>query len=1043
MTDVNTLLKQVGNIEGRIVELQESKNKGSQKIADETRDIKSRFLALKDTAEKCLTEVNSIIVNVCYIYSNVLLFNAGKLYLHRQLQQVEEFNSENCFSVLDKNIASLKTSLASLVLRKGDENSNCQLLCRSYQTIYEINLKAMEICALAVDKAKNKFVEASNSIDEELKAIEAQKQELLFKLNQIAGTLPSPDELFLDRAELIDEYPTEIKIPLAYSSVMAKGVNSGNNMSGKVSSVLEWNLSREGVLHISAGKNGFNSLQFMDFITNILLRCLYVYPAASKRILLCDNLSDARVISFAGALSDSVSSLFLNGKKTVMTENSETDIASAISGINDLISRRLVLLGRTKCENILRYNAENQDNIQPLIFVLLHGYPHGYLPSAEAITSALKNGREAGVYYIVTSDSSVVASEDWGSRRIPEIKTVADINCVFSIANDKPTVSDGKIEYLSDMRGVNFNSAEFLGRLKIALSEETKSIDFYSIIPSEEYRSSGRRERYSKIISLPIGKDGAKTLTLDLDSEGDAHVIICGTTGSGKSSLINTLVLSAATLYSPEELEINLISMVKSEFDIYGKYKLPHLKTLVTKDDIVGAIDVLNYLQDLMQSRMNIVGSDIVSYNAKVPKEKRVPRSLIIIDEYQKLIVDERARDKMATIAQLGRSCGMCLILSSQIVPVEFRSALSLFRHLFEFRSSNAGELIPEASGRKGELEGLPGLCFYGRGGGMTLARIAYPGKTQDANFIEKLNKIAEKFDDYTMSLNSAICETVINDSSDIPFISTKTQREYDEDGVCKIRLGRKYLSNVPLEYPLSYKNSLLCICGEYLLTKTIEAAIIKDVLYLSRKVDYPTLYYIDLNKNPNWARKKTVIKEQKDNWLLNSGGRFAFYGAPQLEDFLGELEDIIAEREARGCEEDFDISPIVVMISCAEQTGREADDLLYLMKRGKNYNVFFVLQFNEFSRNVNEICREINVIEDAVILPDRYFEGEPYASSGLISFLEQTEAADTTAKDMLRTLVTTPLNPKLNILCNNNEVSCFIPYGYTNEFFKNLLNKE
>ncbi len=1043
MKDINTLLKQVEKAELRIEELQESKLKLSQNIIEETRDIKAMFLELKDKAEKCLAEVHSIIVNVCYIYANVLSINTGKLYLRGQLQRAEDFDSENCFKVLDSNIEILKTSLASLVLHKGDENSNCKFLCRSHQTIYEIHLKAMQMCTLEVDKASRIFAETSKSIEEQLKAIEVQKQDVIFELNQIENTLLSPDELFLDSAELIDEYPTEINVPLAYSSVMTKGVYKGNNMSGKVSSVLEWNLSREGVLHISADKQGFNSIQFMDFINCILLRCLYVYPAASKRILLCDNLSDARVISFAGVLSDSVSSLFLNGKKSIMTENSETDIATAISGLNELISRRLILLGRTKCDNILRYNAENQDNVQPLIFVLLHGYPHGYLPSAETLTSALKNGRKAGVYYIVTSDLSVGVSDNWGSHRIPEIKKVADINCVFNIGIDKSTVSDGKIEYLSDMMGLNFNSTEFLGRLKTALSEETKSIDFYSIIPSEEYRSSMRRERYSKTISLPVGKDGAKTLTLDLDSEGDAHVIICGTTGSGKSSLINTLVLSAATLYSPEELEINLISMVKSEFDIYGKYKLPHLKTLVTKDDIVGAIDVLNYLQDLMQSRMNIVGSDIVSYNANVPKEKRVPRSLIIIDEYQKLIVDERARDKMATIAQLGRSCGMCLILSSQIVPVEFRSALSLFRHLFEFRSSNAGELIPEASGRKGELEGLPGLCFYGRGGGMTLARIAYPGKTQDGSFIEKLNKITEKFDDYTMSLNSAICETIINDSGEIPFISTKTQREYEEDGVCKIRLGRKHLSNVPLEYPLSYKNSLLCICGEYLLTKNIEAAIIKDVLYLSRKVDYPTLYYIDLNKNPNWARKKTVIKEQKDNWLLNSGGRFAFYGATQFEDLLGELEDVIAEREARGCEEDFDISPIVVMISCAEQIGREADDLLYLMKRGKNYNVFFILQFNEFSRNVNEVCREINIIEDAVLMPDRYYEGEPYASSGLISFLEQTEVADNTAKDMLRTLVTTPLNPKLNILCNNNEVSCFIPYGYTNEFFKNLLNKE
>lgn len=396
-------------------------------------------------------------------------------------------------------------------------------------------------------------------------------------------------------------------------------------------------------------------------------------------------------------------------------------------------------------------------------------------------------------------------------------------------------------------------------------------------------------------------------------------------------------------------------------------------------------------------------------------------------------------------IAQLGRSCGMCLILSSQSVPVEFRSAISLFNHRFEFRNKdNIGDLIPEISSRKTELEALPGLCFYSQGNGLILTRIAYPGKTLEDKFVKKIQKITESFTDCPMTLDSEISEVIVNDNKDIPYVSKKTQREYDEDGICKIRLGKKYLSGIPFEYPLSYKNSKLCICGEYLLAKDIEAAIIKDVLYLSRKVNYPTMYYIDMNKNPNWARKKTVIKAQKDNWALNSNGRFVFYGAGQYDEAVERIGELISDREERGGEEDYDISPVIVLISCSEQIGgREVDDLIEIMERGKTNNVYFILQFNEFTRDVGVLCNDRRIMEDAILLPDRCYDGEPYASSGVISFLEQTEAAETTAKDMLRTLVMTPLNPKLNILCNNNEVTCFIPYRYTSEFFEDLLNEE
>lgn len=433
------------------------------------------------------------------------------------------------------------------------------------------------------------------------------------------------------------------------------------------------------------------------------------------------------------------------------------------------------------------------------------------------MTRIFKNSKRAGVFFIIVASDAFPQCNELGKSTLPDTDNFNFHKSDFTIKDDKAFLCENYLNYECLISKAEIENA--INNLKDALGEESAILSIDSVIPKENFVSSSRRKDFSKVLSIPIGKSESKPLILNLDSENDAHAVISGTTGSGKSSLLNTLIISLATLYSPTEVEINLISMVKSEFNAYKQLELPHLKIIVTKNDIVGAVDVLNYLQDLMQSRMNIIGSDIVSYNASVPKEKQIPRTVIIIDEYQRLITDEdgisidAALTRMRAIAQLGRSCGISLILSSQVVPTGFRNDLSLFRHMFEFKSSSLGNLIPEV-GR------LIGLCFYARGEQIKLGRIAFVGKTDSQEFVSKISAIKNKFPSDSMRLNSDIKELISSDISLLPYLTSNPKRDYKENGIIRIRLGLKYLSEVPMEFQLSYKNNVLQICGEYLLTK-------------------------------------------------------------------------------------------------------------------------------------------------------------------------------------------------------------------------------
>lgn len=1032
MTDINSLIKKAEESAEKRARIQREIDSLSGELESAKKCVNDELDRAQTAANNFLLQFGSVLANICYIHSELLAISGSELLLRGRREKTDNLDFSSIEDEVKRACTRIENAAAALVLHRGSAEDSACKLCRAFNALKNLSNGMSEYKNKRFIELENETRKKENKLRVELSELEKAGTEIEGRLRKTLENTTS--ESSLDEYIQADSYGSP-HIPLGISRV-AEGYNVAGvgDISGRVSSALEWDLKETSALHIKASSIDYASGQFASLVKSVLIGCLYAYPSRAKRVLVCDKTGDERIMSFVGALLEGAPSLFINGAGVVSSEN---DIADAAQELKKTVERRLMLLGRTGLDDILTYNARNTDNVMPLIFVLAHGYPSGFSAGADELETVIKNGRKAGVYFVITENTDVKEGDRF-ARPAPDPEKLGALKISFSLRDGKPALTVDEAIY-DEVR-----SALDAGALIAALKEETEaneeSVDFDATVGDEDFSSSPRRHEYSKTLVIPVGKDGARTLELKLDSENDAHVIMCGTTGSGKSSLINALVLSAAKLYSPDELEINLISMVKSEFDVFKKCRLPHLKTLVTKDDIAGAVDVLNYLRDEMQRRMNTVGSDIVSYNARVAKEKRMPRSLVIIDEYQRLIVDNKARDTISMIAQLGRSCGMSLILSSQTVPVDFRSALSLFRHRFEFKGSAVGDLISEIASRRGELESAAGLCFYGRGEKVTLARIAYPGKASDERFENRIENIKAKYVGSEMSLRSRVDMPLVNDEEDIPYISAAAKREFVEDGICRIKLGKKYLSLSTLEYSLESGNNVLCLLGDYLLTKELEVEIVKDVLNLSNGAKHTSLFYIDLNRNPNWARKPSAVKQWRDTWLLSSQGRFAYYGAGQFFDALKSIEKLIDERERNADNLDYDISPAVAVITCTELISYDSDEedmLLRLMERGRDFNVFFVLQFNRFSRSINGITREMGQIKNGVLVPDRYVEGEPYSSAKLIEFLSQTLAADTTARDMLTTFVTAPLNRGLNILCSGYDVTCFIPYRYSEKYFK------
>ncbi|MEK7582280.1 MAG: DNA translocase FtsK, partial [Patescibacteria group bacterium] len=159
------------------------------------------------------------------------------------------------------------------------------------------------------------------------------------------------------------------------------------------------------------------------------------------------------------------------------------------------------------------------------------------------------------------------------------------------------------------------------------------------------------------------------------------HLMIAGATGSGKSVVINAILLSLLCKHSPDIMKLILVDPKRVELSLYND--IPHLITPVITDNkkVMGA---LKWAVGEMERRYELLqkdGSrDIFSYNAKITSrnEAIMPFIVIVIDEVADLMVSF-GRDVEATIvrlAQMSRAVGIHLILSTQRPSVEVITGL-------------------------------------------------------------------------------------------------------------------------------------------------------------------------------------------------------------------------------------------------------------------------------------------------------------------------------------------------------------------------------
>ena len=168
-----------------------------------------------------------------------------------------------------------------------------------------------------------------------------------------------------------------------------------------------------------------------------------------------------------------------------------------------------------------------------------------------------------------------------------------------------------------------------------------------------------------------MGKDGAGVSRWEcLDQM--PHLLVAGTTGSGKSVFLNGLLASLLVRHTPGSLLLGIIDPKVVEFAAYDR--LPHLQGRGVATDMAGAIDLMSWAVALMEERLWLfrgVGvKSLADYNKTA--EKILPRVVLVIDEFADLIMgaDRKSglmfKEMLTRLAQKARAAGVHLVLATQ-----------------------------------------------------------------------------------------------------------------------------------------------------------------------------------------------------------------------------------------------------------------------------------------------------------------------------------------------------------------------------------------
>ncbi|MDB2635844.1 DNA translocase FtsK [Alphaproteobacteria bacterium] len=232
------------------------------------------------------------------------------------------------------------------------------------------------------------------------------------------------------------------------------------------------------------------------------------------------------------------------------------------------------------------------------------------------------------------------------------------INTIINLAGDiSRSMGVGPVR-ISQIYGTQYLGVEIP-------NNHRESVSIKELLSNDNYVSSLHK------IPICIGKDISGNIEV-IDLSKTPHLLVAGTTGSGKSVFINTLLTSILYKFSPEELRLILIDPKMLELSVYND--IAHLLTPVVTEP-KKAIIALKWVCKEMERRYSLMNEEgtrsLEGYNQK--SVEKLPFIVVFIDEMADLMMTagKEVEHYVQRLAQMARACGIHLVMATQRPSVD------------------------------------------------------------------------------------------------------------------------------------------------------------------------------------------------------------------------------------------------------------------------------------------------------------------------------------------------------------------------------------
>jgi len=421
----------------------------------------------------------------------------------------------------------------------------------------------------------------------------------------------------------------------------------------------------QGSLLFETGNSGRE--QAVGSLNNIILRLLSVAPPGRVNFTIIDPVGLGQ--NFAGVmhLADYEEQII---HSKIWTQS--TQIEQRLGELNEHMEKVIQMYLRNEYATIAEYNEQAGVIAEKYQFLVIADFPVNFSDmAARRLLNIVASGARCGVYLLLHWDVRQPSPQDFvpDELRKSAVRITTKGTELLLLGTSEPGTELVLEAPPSQEQAIRFiqavgQSSRDSSRVEVPFSQVTPA-------PEEIWTEETTSE-----LRVPIGRTGATKLQYLAIGKGTRqHGLIAGKTGSGKSTLFHVIITNLALWCSPEQVEFYLVDFKKGvEFKCYGAQRLPHARVVAIESDREFGLSVLQKVDDELKRRGDLfrkLGVQDVAGYKRAGGTEAIPRSLLLIDEFQEFFVED---DKISQTASLlldrivrqGRAFGIHVLLGSQ-----------------------------------------------------------------------------------------------------------------------------------------------------------------------------------------------------------------------------------------------------------------------------------------------------------------------------------------------------------------------------------------